>query len=126
MRTISYALLAMLALVCQARSEEPATLLPPIIVGGEPDKTGQRHVRRCIEVEIGEARSYECLNAELAHRAENAGAASLPPPVTAASPDIRTGVANVPALRQQYGPNFGTSVVPYRPPVATYTTPLGR
>lgn len=36
-------------------------------------------------------------------------------PVDAKSQDIKVGVVNVPAVQQQYGRNFGVSVIPYRP-----------
>jgi hypothetical protein len=45
------------------------------------------------------------------------------PPIDARSPDIKTGVVNIPAVQQQYGRNFGISVVPYRPPPPVFSTP---
>jgi hypothetical protein len=47
------------------------------------------------------------------------------PPIDARSPDIKTGVANIPAVQQQYGRNFGVSVVPYRPAPPVFSAPGG-
>jgi hypothetical protein len=35
------------------------------------------------------------------------------------------GIVNVPAVQQQYGQNFGHSVIPYWPPPPVFTSPLG-
>ena len=41
------------------------------------------------------------------------------------SSDIRVGVINTPAVQQQYGRNFGVSVIPYRPALPVFTSSLG-
>lgn len=47
--------------------------------------------------------------------------------IDARSSDLKKGVVNLPAVQQQYGKNFGRSVIPYRPgPPPVYTSPLGR
>jgi len=47
------------------------------------------------------------------------------PPIDARSPDTKVGVVNIPGVQQQYGGNFGLSVVPYRPPPLIYAPSLG-
>ncbi len=64
-------------------------------------------------------KTYDCLNEKL--KKDSGQIAPLPiPPIDAKSPDIKKGIVNVPAVRQQYGPNFGKSVVPYRPELPQY------
>jgi len=79
---------------------------------------------RCVDVTIGGSRSFDCLNLELKRQVGQA-TGSLPiAPFGATSPDISLGVVNVPAVKQQYGPNFGNSVFPYREPPLVFTSPL--
>jgi hypothetical protein len=47
-------------------------------------------------------------------------------PLDASSPDLKVGTVNIPAVQQQYGKNFGVSVMPYRPPPPIYNVPMGR
>jgi hypothetical protein len=37
----------------------------------------------------------------------------------------KTGVVNIPGVQQQYGKNFGNSVIPYRPSSPVFSAPLG-
>lgn len=69
----------------------------------------------CVEVEIGTAKAYDCLNTRLKQQAERVKPVPNIPPIDAKSPDIELGIVNMPAVRQQYGRNFGVSVYPYRP-----------
>jgi hypothetical protein len=79
---------------------------------------------RCVDVDIGGSRSFNCLNQELKRQAEQTNPTMNIAPIDARSPDIQVGVVNVPAVQQQYGQNFGRSVVPYRPPPPIFTSPL--
>ncbi|QOG23797.1 hypothetical protein FOM02_28115 [Bradyrhizobium sp. SEMIA] len=45
------------------------------------------------------------------------------PPIDARSSDVRVGNANEAAVRQQYGSNYGRSVIPYRPPPISNVLP---
>jgi hypothetical protein len=46
------------------------------------------------------------------------------PPIDARSSDTKLGIVNIPAVQQQYGSNFGRSVVPFRVPQPVFgTTP---
>ncbi len=55
------------------------------------------------------------LNQELKRKADETNPVGNNPPLDARSPDTKTGVINIPGVQQQYGKNFGNSVVPFRP-----------
>jgi hypothetical protein len=73
----------------------------------------------CVDVKVGTAQSYACLNQQLgavanqAHRAEQDNA-----PAAATSPGNVTGQFNQDATRERLGSNFGRSVTPQRPAAA--------
>jgi len=77
----------------------------------------------CVEVEIGGAKALDCINRKLKREADRVTALKNIPPADAKTQDIHLGIVNVPAVKQQYGPNFGNSVVPFRPS-RTFTPPL--
>ncbi len=105
----------------QRPSAEPhPTPLPEIRIGGDAPTKHQS----CVEVEIGGSRAFNCLNDKLKQQVDRVNPSLNTPPIDARSPDIRVGVVNIPAVQQQYGKNFGVSVVPYRPSVV-YAPPLG-
>ncbi|SEH60481.1 hypothetical protein [Magnetospirillum fulvum] len=78
----------------------------------------------CVEVEIGGEKTpnLSCLNQSLRRKAAEVRPLDTAPPLDAASPSVKTGGFNLPALKQQYGPNFGKSAQPYRP-TQTYPSP---
>ncbi len=71
-----------------------------------------------------ENHTLEQLNQKLKRKVDETNPVLNTPPLDARSPDTKTGVVNIPGVRQQYGKNFGNSVVPYRPPSPVYA-PLG-
>jgi hypothetical protein len=83
-------------------------------------------MQRCIEVQIGNEKTLDCYNQQFRKQVDRVNPVLNEPPVKANSPDIRTGVVNIPAVRQQYGTNFGVSVVPQRPGAPVYNTPMRR
>jgi hypothetical protein len=122
---------ALLACMQFARAQSPASppLPPPatqltaptgqsggpaegVIGGGAPP------VQRCIEVEIGgeTAGGFGCLNQQLKRQVETVNPALPHAPLDARSSDVRVGNVNEAAIRQQLGPNYGHSVIPFRPP----------
>lgn len=111
------------ALLPQA-AERPVMVLPEISVRSGAS-SGERF-ERCVDVEIGASRSFNCLNQELQRHVDRINPNYNLPPVSARSADVRVGVVNMPAVRQQYGKNFGVSVVPFRPAPRVYTSPLAR
>jgi hypothetical protein len=81
-------------------------------------------VQRCIEVEIGgESSSLGCLNQQLKQQVDRASPALPQPPLDARSSDTKVGIANEAAIRQQYGQNYGRSVIPFRPPQPNFAAP---
>lgn len=72
----------------------------------------------CTDVQVGSARSYDCVNAQLGAvaRGQQKFSSDLNAPVTASSPSNTVGTFNEAATRERLGPNFGKSVQPYRPP----------
>jgi hypothetical protein len=87
---------------------------PELIIGGQP--APMRTFERCVDVEIGGARSYGCLNETLRRDVDKVSPSLNLPPIDARSSDTKLGIANIPAVAQQYGSNFGRSVVPFRMP----------
>lgn len=107
-------------LVTSASAEERILVLPEIVIGG-----GEGKADRCVEVEIGASRSMDCLNQKLRREVDRVNPTMNLPPTDARSPDTKVGVVNIPGVQQQYGRNFGVSVVPYRPAPPVYGAPLG-
>ncbi len=73
-----------------------------------------------------EKRALEQLNKQLRRKVDETNPSLNLPPIDARSPDLKTGIVNIPALQQQYGKNFGRSVIPYRPGPPVYSAPIGR
>jgi hypothetical protein len=77
-------------------------------------------------VQIGSSRAFDCLNRKLREQADRVNPSMPAAPLDASSPDLKVGTVNIPAVQQQYGKNFGVSVMPYRPPPPIYNVPMGR
>ncbi|WP_249733714.1 hypothetical protein [Bradyrhizobium sp. sGM-13] len=147
MRLIMLSLVAAVGLVSPGLAEERVTVLPEIVIGGgaanalvKPEGrvtvrpevvigggAGNAPVKpeRCVEVETGSSRAMDCLNQKLKREVDRVNPVMNLPPIDARSPDIKTGVVNIPAVQQQYGRNFGVSVVPYRPAPPVFSAPGG-
>ena len=112
----------------------------PIIIGGPSSAQADRapaagaaanaeakdKFERCVDVVIGNEKSYGCMNEKLKRQVEGVNPPiTNTPPIDARSQDLKVGVVNVPAVQQQYGKNFGVSAVPYRPPPPVYAPPVG-
>ncbi|HTH98409.1 MAG TPA: hypothetical protein VL574_13405 [Stellaceae bacterium] len=71
----------------------------------------------CVEVEIGGQKStgLDCLNQKLKQATDSVQPVGNIPPVDASSPAVKVGGFNETAMQQQYGQNWGKSVVPFRP-----------
>jgi hypothetical protein len=113
--------LASIALLAPARAEDAASAPNEIVIGGAPAPASS--FGGCVEVEIGRDRSFGCLNRQLRSEVDKIRPSIAAPPVDARSSDLKTGVVNIPAIRQQYGRNFGISAAPYREP-SIYRGPL--
>ncbi|WKA26118.1 hypothetical protein [Bradyrhizobium roseum] len=93
---------------------------PEIVIGGGAGNVPAKP-EKCAET--GSGKAIDCLNQKLRREVDRVNPVMNLPPIDARSPDIKTGVVNIPAVQQQYGRNFGVSVVPYRPPPPVFTTP---
>lgn len=119
-------IVAMLIGACaaEARAQQGAPFPPPIMLQPTPPAPGDPD--RCVEVEIGSSRSFDCINRKLRQQVDRVNPSINLPPIDARSPDTKVGTVNVPAVQQQYGRNFGVSAFPYRPPPPVYLSPYGR
>lgn len=72
----------------------------------------------------GDDHSLSILNQQLKRKVDEVNPTANTPPLDAGSPDTKIGVINIPRVQQQYGKNFGNSVIPFRPPPPVFA-PLG-
>ncbi len=97
------------------------TTLPVAVCAAQPAPQTQQS---CVDVKVGSAQSYDCLNQKLSAVAHNAQRpSSQDAPYSATSPGNVTGQFNESATRDRLGTNFGKSVTPERPAV-TIPPPL--
>jgi hypothetical protein len=84
--------------------------------------------QNCVDVSVGHAESYDCINQQLgalAAQQHRAAAAGTDAPYSATSPANVTGQFDEAATRNRLGRNFGHSVTPERP-AATVASPIPR
>jgi len=150
---LSAARLAMIAVTLvsatssSARAEEPRSLPPvtvdappaspllpspsntgaptstPAVPGGGLAGSGGGDKGRCADAKADT--SFGCINERLKRKVDEVNPVYNTPPIDAKSSDLKVGTVNIPAVQQQYGRNFGHSVVPYRPTVI-YPSGMGR
>ena len=114
MTTRILTLSALVAFAMPALAQQPPEQpKPEVIIGGQSPPPTARE--RCVEVEIGGARSFGCLNQTLKRDVEKVNPTLNLPPIDARSGDTKIGIVNLPGVQQQYGQNYGHSVIPYRP-----------
>ena len=101
-------------------SAPPAASGSAIMIGAQPPPSP--NFQRCVEVDIGGDRGLGCLNQQLKHEVDRVNPSITNPPLDARSPDVAVGLVNSTAVRQQYGQNYGRSVIPFRPPAPVYNT----
>jgi hypothetical protein len=97
-----------------------------IIIGSDKQHAAA-YEGTCVEVEIGgePPPPLSCLNRKLRQDTDKTQPPVIAPPIDAKSQDVRVGLVNQSALRQQYGTNFGVSVFPQRPPTPVFISPVG-
>jgi hypothetical protein len=110
---------------------EAQTQLPPVIVTApapkstnHPGQMGGPNGEGSADTG-GDGHSLDRLNEQLKRKVDETNPVANIPPLDARSPGTKTGVVNIPGVQQQYGKNFGNSVVPYRPGAPVFTSPLG-
>jgi len=131
MRIICLSMLVVAAFASRATAQDKPIPLPEIRIGGnQPPAAGNQAssagMDRCVDVEIGSSHAFDCLNRKLREQVDHVNPSLPAAPLDASSQDLKVGTVNVPAVQQQYGKNFGVSVVPYRPPPPIFTIPMGR
>ncbi len=107
-----------------AQTSNGTALLPErreTIIGGGPSSAPA--FERCVDVEIGSASAFGCLNQKLRREVDRVNPSINLPPIDARSPDVRVGNVNEAAVRQQYGSNYGRSAIPFRPPAPVFVLP---
>jgi hypothetical protein len=122
------ALMAFLIVIVAApvAGQAPDPISPPAerrqgaIIGGQPTTST---FERCVDVQIGSDGAFGCLNQKLRREVDKVNPSLNPAPIDARSSDIRVGNVNETAVRQQYGSNYGRSVIPFRPPVPANVLP---
>ncbi len=119
---LSFVLATILLFVCDARAQTTQgsgeTVTLPA-VGGQPSAgTGGT----CVQAKIaGEPPPpYSCLNQQMQQEVQGSSTANPSLPLTASSPSNKVGTFNEQGVKEQYGQNFGKSVIPYRPPAPVY------
>jgi hypothetical protein len=115
---MAVAIPAMGTLPSQARSQPPSDL-PPINVLGRPAAKADA----CAS-ESGDRR-LNCLNRKMQRQVDHISPPEISAPLGANSPDTKIGIVNLPAVQQQYGQNYGKSVIPFRPPPVSFAPALG-
>lgn len=116
-----------LALLATGETRAEEARKPAEIIIGSDKPQAATPAQNCVEVEIGgePAPPLNCLNRKLRGEVEKVQSPSFAAPFDAKSQDIRVGVVNQSALRQQYGSNFGVSVFPQRPAAPVFVNPTG-
>jgi hypothetical protein len=101
-------------------SNQPAAPSEVVIGGGASPAS---NVQQCVDVQIGGEHAFGCLNQQLQREVDKVNPSLNQPPLDARSPDVRVGNVNEAAIREQYGSNYGRSVVPFRPPQPNFAAP---
>jgi hypothetical protein len=111
------ALALLILLPAPALAQTGAITLP-----GSPPASGQT----CVQVQVtGQTPSaYNCLNQQLQQLVQGANPAQPNLPLAANSSSNQVGTFNEQGVAEQYGQNFGKSVIPYRPPAPAFNNPL--
>jgi hypothetical protein len=94
--------------------------LPEITIMGSPPPPDTSH-QPCADAAGSNDHSLGCLNQQMRRQVDQVNPSLNVPPIDAKSPDLKVGVVSIPGVQQQYGKNFGHSVVPFRPPPPIYS-----
>ncbi|WP_415914711.1 hypothetical protein [Rhodopseudomonas palustris] len=123
-RALILAMIAVAVLAVMPARADAQTLLPQITVR-PPSPKNTDPKGSGVDIKGGDSSPFGRLNDQLKRKVDETNPIGNTPPLDARSPDTKTGVVNIPGVQQQYGKNFGHSVIPYRPPPPVYTPPLG-
>jgi hypothetical protein len=111
---------AAITTVAQVRAEDRLVLPEITITAIPPPDTSHE---KCGDKPTGNAHSLGCLNEQMQHQVNTVNPPVLNvPPIDAKASDLKVGTVNIPGVQQQYGKNFGHSVIPFRPPPPIYSS----
>lgn len=128
-RAVQFSVLCGVFMVIAAPCADAQTALPEITVSPLPPSRGNflsNPGAGAFDGKKQESPALDQLNKRLKRTVDETNPSENSPPIDARSSDLKTGVVNMPAVQQQYGKNFGRSVIPYRPGPPVFTSPLGR
>jgi hypothetical protein len=116
---------ALVLAAAPALAQDPAGNKSGVFIGGTATPSAPAD-QTCVEVEIDgqKAPAYSCINQRLQQQVEQVQPVANVPPLDASSPAVAVHGFNQTALQQQFGQNFGKSVVPFRPPAPTFNNSL--
>ncbi len=118
-QTIAAIVLLSMIGIAPGLAQEPPNDLPPIdVFGHRPAKSDDCGQKRG-------AHQPDCLNRRMERQVDRVNPPAISAPLGANSADTKIGIVNLPAVQQQYGQNYGKSVVPYRPLPMIYAPALG-
>ena len=90
-----------------------------------PVAAAQEDHQTCVDVTIGDQRSYSCVNEQMKRFTEQHRASALgDAPYTAGVPSQQAGTFNQAATQERLGNAFGNSVVPQRPAPQPFPGPI--
>lgn len=123
MKSMMNAVAALLLVASPSLGGDRAKAGDDVILGASPAPAPDES---CVEVEIGgdKAPGLSCLNQQLRRAVDGVRPPANIPPLDAASPAVRVGGFNEAAMQEQFGKNFGKSVIPFRPPPPVFASPL--
>jgi hypothetical protein len=108
----------------QARAQNTPANANGVTIGGKAAQPSGGQT--CVQAQIGNEKPspYDCLNQKLQQQVQGANPTQPSVPLGATSPSNQVGTFNEQGVKQQYGQNFGKSVVPYRPPAPVFSNPV--
>jgi hypothetical protein len=126
MKTVIFVLAMAVVTAMPVRAQERTTLPEITISPSIPKGTDQKGTdgKSGAGSKNGDGPSFGDLNQQLKRRVDEVNPTANTPPLDASSPDTKIGVINIPGVQEQYGKNFGNSVIPYRPAPPVFA-PLG-
>ena len=89
-------------------------------------QTATEGTETCVQVEIGGQKSsgLDCINQDLKREVDGVHPPQNIPPLSATSPPPSVGSFNATAMSEQYGQNWGKSVIPFRPAPPVFVNPV--
>jgi hypothetical protein len=125
-RLLSFCLMALSLGAAHAWAQSTSDNGNGLFIGGNSTPAQAGSSKTCVQVSIaGEKPSpYSCINQELQQQAQGAPQSTPSLPLGADFPSNKVGTFNEQGVKEQYGQNFGKSVIPFRPPPLIFNNTL--